>query len=269
MNNSFKINVFESLLIILIFLIINVFFNVIFDILIKKYHDFTPYLYPLNYFLPYLILVFGLVFIWFPLKKESLQLKSRRISCKNIMFSIVLFLYCWVITKLIIEILPNEDSILFIYFDELFGTEVQQNVQNYLTEMRNILQKIYLYLEKYPVSGCITIGIIAPIVEEVLFRGIILQGFLNYGYKKVNSLLLSSFIFSVPHVTPWQMVGAFFLGITIGWIFLHSQSLVLVIFLHLVNNLGLCLFHLLLNLLVFLLCFFLPSIEVINVINHV
>ena len=76
----------------------------------------------------------------------------------------------------------------------------------------------------------------APLLEELLFRGIILKGLLNR-YKPGTAIVISSILFGVAHLNPWQFVAAFVLGIFMGWIYYHTSNLVLVIVIHMVANL--------------------------------
>ena len=75
----------------------------------------------------------------------------------------------------------------------------------------------------------------ASILEEGLFRGLILYGFLrNYPLKK--ALIFSALLFSVLHMNPWQFVGAFIMGIVFGWWYHRTQSLWPCIVGHILNN---------------------------------
>ena len=80
------------------------------------------------------------------------------------------------------------------------------------------------------------VAILAPIVEETLFRGIIMHGFMR-NYKKWYSILISALMFSIYHLNPWQMPYTFFLGLLLGWLMVRSQSLILCIIAHSLNNL--------------------------------
>jgi membrane protease YdiL (CAAX protease family) len=76
----------------------------------------------------------------------------------------------------------------------------------------------------------------APIFEELIFRGIILDGLLKK-YSPVTSILISSIIFGLAHLNPWQFVAGFVIGIFAGWIYYKSRSLSLVIIIHAAVNL--------------------------------
>jgi len=80
--------------------------------------------------------------------------------------------------------------------------------------------------------------IIAPaILEELLFRGIILDGLVNR-YSKISAIVISSFFFGLFHLDYVQSIWTFFLGLFIGWIYVVSKKgLLLVILIHATNNL--------------------------------
>jgi uncharacterized protein len=78
--------------------------------------------------------------------------------------------------------------------------------------------------------------LIAPIVEEVLFRGIMLEG-LSKKYSPVVSIMFTSFLFGISHINPWQILFTFILGLLFGWLYLKTRSLVPSIFCHILNNL--------------------------------
>lgn len=266
MNNSFKINFIESILILLIFQIINNIFNNLYFLIQLKNKDFFYNFYFFFYVLPYLFLYLILIFVWLPKKKETLIFKKKKPN-KYILLSIIVFFFSFIMNEIIINIPSIENSRLFQYINNFFSLIFNFSLKNYLISMKLILNSTYSYLINYPFSATITIAIIAPIMEELLFRGIILQGFLNFGYKKYYALLISSCMFSIYHFNFYQMIPAFFLGTIIGWSYLISNSIILPIFLHLINNLFICLFYIifkktsflpklnsLITLLIFVLC---------------
>jgi hypothetical protein len=79
------------------------------------------------------------------------------------------------------------------------------------------------------------VAIIAPIIEETLFRGIIMHGLMK-NYKSWYAILISAILFSLFHLNPWQMSYTFFLGLFIGWIMTRTRSLPLCIITHSINN---------------------------------
>lgn len=99
--------------------------------------------------------------------------------------------------------------------------------------VKNLLDNMFIEPDLALFLGVVIIG---PIIEELIFRGIILNGLLkNYSFKK--SLILSSFLFAVFHLNPWQFFPAFALGLLFGWLFFKTRSIVLTIIAHMLNNL--------------------------------
>lgn len=82
----------------------------------------------------------------------------------------------------------------------------------------------------------ISVVLIGPVCEEIIFRGIILEG-LSQKYNTIKALIFSSLIFGLIHFQPLQIISAFFAGLIFGWIYLKTQSLWVVIVLHVINNL--------------------------------
>ncbi|MDX9846432.1 MAG: type II CAAX endopeptidase family protein [Tenuifilaceae bacterium] len=80
-----------------------------------------------------------------------------------------------------------------------------------------------------------TLVILAPIFEELIFRGIILNGLLKR-YSPLLSIVVSSLLFAAVHLNPWQFVSAFILGLFIGWVYLRTKSILLAIIIHAFNN---------------------------------
>lgn len=77
--------------------------------------------------------------------------------------------------------------------------------------------------------------ICAPILEEVLFRGII-QSSITHKKGKILGVLITSAIFGAVHIIPPQAINAFFVSLVLGFIFISSRSLLVVIIIHALNN---------------------------------
>lgn len=80
-----------------------------------------------------------------------------------------------------------------------------------------------------------TLVVMAPLFEEVLFRGVILES-TRMRYGVIAAWLLSSVVFALVHVHPTVAVNAFFMGLIFGFIYIASDSLWASIILHAVNN---------------------------------
>lgn len=91
-------------------------------------------------------------------------------------------------------------------------------------------------LLNYPLAAFISIVLVAPFFEEILFRGVILKE-LAKRYSISKAIIVSSLLFALIHMNPHQGVLAFFSGIVLGVIYYKTKSLVLSIFAHSLNNL--------------------------------
>ncbi|MDL2223756.1 CPBP family intramembrane metalloprotease [Bacteroidales bacterium OttesenSCG-928-M06] len=76
--------------------------------------------------------------------------------------------------------------------------------------------------------------IIAPVFEEFLFRGVILNALLKK-WNPRNAIILSALLFAIPHFD--NLLGPFLYGLFIGWIYYKCNNFVLCIISHLVVNL--------------------------------
>jgi membrane protease YdiL (CAAX protease family) len=86
------------------------------------------------------------------------------------------------------------------------------------------------------VLGILSITIMAPLVEELLFRGAIQGHLMRIGVKPLFAILASSAIFGVIHMNPAQILFAFAIGLIFGWLYYRTGSLVPGIVGHFINN---------------------------------
>jgi uncharacterized protein len=106
------------------------------------------------------------------------------------------------------------------------------------TQGENIV-KVFAELDS-PVWFFIVGGIVAPLVEEVFFRGFLFQGF-RQRYGWIAGMLLSSAIFAVAHLDLIVLIPTFILGCLLAYVYHRSNSVWPGIILHfLVNSFGLC-----------------------------
>ncbi len=80
-----------------------------------------------------------------------------------------------------------------------------------------------------------TIAIAAPILEELIFRGVILDGLLKK-YTPQKAIFISSFLFAFLHLNPWQFIAAMAIGAFSGYIYYKTKNLLFCIIIHFVNN---------------------------------
>ncbi|HET9445021.1 MAG TPA: CPBP family intramembrane glutamic endopeptidase [Steroidobacteraceae bacterium] len=75
----------------------------------------------------------------------------------------------------------------------------------------------------------------APVLEEMLFRGVMLRAFLRQ-YSRTFAILWSATLFGVAHLNLYQMVTALAIGIVAGWLYERCRSLWPCILLHAAYN---------------------------------
>lgn len=81
----------------------------------------------------------------------------------------------------------------------------------------------------------LTVSVLAPVLEEFVFRGVILRGLLQK-MRPVWAVFWSSALFALAHMNPWQAVPAFVIGCLLGWLYYRSGSYWTVVLLHALNN---------------------------------
>jgi len=80
-----------------------------------------------------------------------------------------------------------------------------------------------------------TIGLIPAVIEEILFRGIMLSGFRNSS-TPAKAVLLAGLLFGIIHFFPPQMIAISLLGIYFGFLAVKTRSIVTAIWCHFLNN---------------------------------
>lgn len=76
-------------------------------------------------------------------------------------------------------------------------------------------QDSILTLSKSPITSFIHVCILAPVVEEILMRGFVLEG-LEGTYDVVFALLVSALLFALLHFNMVQTLSAFICGLILG-----------------------------------------------------
>jgi len=166
-------------------------------------------------FLIYYLLAVGITFwIICEIKKKKTGEISFNISIENkrvIPFVIVgaIFLYCGIVspmTALVPMSEPHKEAFLN---------------RGFQIGLFSILQSI----------------IASPILEELIFTGIILNGLLKK-YSPIKSILVYSLIFGLTHLSPTQFIVGFIMSLFSGWIYYKTKNLTFSILIHFVNNLS-------------------------------
>lgn len=79
------------------------------------------------------------------------------------------------------------------------------------------------------------VAVVAPIVEELIFRGLILKGF-RRNYNAFTAVTISALLFALFHLNPWQFPATFLLGLFLGWLVVRTNNILLAILGHSIHN---------------------------------
>ena len=77
-------------------------------------------------------------------------------------------------------------------------------------------------------------SVVAPLVEEFVFRGVIMQPLRRFG--NVFAVLASALLFGLSHGSPSNIFFAFLCGVALGFVVIASKSLWVGIAVHCLNN---------------------------------
>ena len=104
-------------------------------------------------------------------------------------------------------------------------------------EMDADTERVFASLMKEP-WGYVAIGILAPLAEEIVFRGAILRTLLDMVSKKNHwvAIFISAAAFDLIHGNKAQFINALLMGLLLGWMYYRTKSLVPGILMHWVNN---------------------------------
>jgi membrane protease YdiL (CAAX protease family) len=84
--------------------------------------------------------------------------------------------------------------------------------------------------------GYFAVGLLAPVCEELVFRGAILRALLGSISRHWLAIAISALLFALIHANPAQMPHAFLVGLLLGWLYYRTSSIVPGIVYHWVNN---------------------------------
>ena len=164
-------------------------------------------------------LMIGLpVIIYLRINKLSIRqrLRINKIS-HNTLFSIIIISIGFII------IIDELDRIIYV----LFGSP------DFLGELVEQLKITSVY------NGfliILTTVIVAPVVEEILFRGF-LQKVLEESWEDITkAILVTSLFFALIHLNPYWIVQIYLLGMLLGYLSWRTNSIIPGIILHGLNN---------------------------------
>lgn len=97
------------------------------------------------------------------------------------------------------------------------------------------LKQIFYMLRQNPVNTALAVCIAAPVLEEIVCRGYMMRGMLQY-MKPWQAIAISAFLFAAIHGNLAQGVTAFILGILLGWVYYRTGTLLMSMMIHFIVN---------------------------------
>lgn len=188
-----------------------------FPLALLDYYNGTDFLY--NPIKKIILGVGSTVFIfYFAYRKAGVPLKELfPYKSFNFLILVPLMFFLWAAQNLIGEVNTLVDKVLPPppWFWEMFNK---------------------IFENDYGIYGAILkVVIMAPVIEELIFRGVIMHGLMR-NYSKFTAVFVSALMFALWHLNPWQFPATFILGLVLGILMLRTRNIYLCILGHAINN---------------------------------
>jgi len=188
-----------------------------FPLALFDYYNGTDYLY--NPFKKIIIGIGSPVFIFYYAYRRAGVKLNKLFPSKsfNVFILIPVLVFLWAAQNLIGEVNIALDKVFPppAWFWELFNKVFESD---------------------YGIYGAILkVAIIAPVVEELIFRGVIMHGLMR-NYSKFTAVFVSALMFAIFHLNPWQFPATFILGLLLGTLMVRTRNIYLCILGHAFNN---------------------------------
>ncbi len=103
----------------------------------------------------------------------------------------------------------------------------------------NVLNEEMALIMKSP-EGYFSVCMLAPLMEEIVFRGAMIRALKNTFASMKNgewiAISISALLFALAHLNPAQIPHAFVVGLLLGWLFVKTGSIVPGVIVHWINN---------------------------------
>ena len=127
-------------------------------------------------------------------------------------------------------------SISTLFYVDLFLKPLFPELLKLLTKSSEVLQTFAISSDWYRFAIFAIFAIIlAPIVEEIVFRGVIFSFFSKYTSRKV-AVLCTACMFAAFHLNALQFLQLFVLGVVFQILFIYHKSIYPCIIYHSINN---------------------------------
>jgi len=108
-------------------------------------------------------------------------------------------------------------------------------IQEHMPELPNIAEDAFDMIMKDR-WGYVSIGLLAPFAEELVFRGAILRELLRWSSRPWVAIAISAIFFAAAHMNPAQLPHAFLIGLLLGWMYYRTDSIIPGVVYHWINN---------------------------------
>ena len=86
------------------------------------------------------------------------------------------------------------------------------------------------------IAGALNACIFGPLIEEICFRGLVLDGLLKTRCRPWLAILISALVFALFHGLGANFVSALSFGIISGWLYWRTESIIPGIIIHITHN---------------------------------
>lgn len=154
----------------------------------------------------------------FPGKNKEFNESKSRFLLKKSMVSCICMILGFVLVKSVII----SNWILYLHIVP------SKNIFNTYIQNATIINTIVISIQ---------VIIIGPIIEELIFRKILLGKLLEkFSNRPIKAIVYSALMFGIVHLNIIQGVAAFGGGIILGLIYYYTKSIKATIFTHILNN---------------------------------
>jgi len=139
----------------------------------------------------------------------------------------------------ILEYSTIKSIILFSMGLIVLSDEADRIIQHFIPTPEYVLDLNYL-LKPDSFLGAIllfiAVVILAPLGEEIIFRGFLQQSLEKHWRDVTQAILFTALIFSLIHLNPYWFVQIYFLGVILGFLAWKTKSIIAPLILHSLNN---------------------------------
>ena len=89
----------------------------------------------------------------------------------------------------------------------------------------NIIDKVLMF---------VIIALVGPLLEELLFRGIMLTPHIRFG--QMFAVVITGILFGLYHVNYVQIISAAIMGVAFGFLAVKTRSIIVPVIVHMINN---------------------------------